>query len=174
MIVPGLSEEKIIEELIFDRKIVANQAKKSAKKIVARLLKEGRDGIDKDYDYYYTMTTSKLNNQWYYVVVVNMKKEPYWTHYAACMAESIRGTKDYYLLRGFSINKPYFIKVSSHALKRFLERGLGERLHVEVKFNGGDVSPLIINKGEVITWMKIADPKLLEIILNSEIVSKRV
>ena len=167
MIVPGLSEEKILEELIFDRKIVANEAKKIAKKVVARLLKEGRDGIDTDYDSYYTLTTSKLNNKWYYVVVVNLKKKPYWTHYAACMTESIHGTKDYYLLRGFSINNPYFIKVSSHALKRFIERGIGECLHIDVEFNGGDFSPLIFNKGEVITWMKIVDPQLLGIVLDS-------
>lgn len=168
MIVSGLSEEKILEELQFDRKIVANEAKKIAKKFIACQLKAGRDGIDADYDSYYTLTTSKLNNKWYYVVVVNMKKKPYWTHYAACMAESIHGTKDYYLLRGLSNNKPYFIKVSSHALKRFVERGFGERLHVEVNFSGGDCAPLLFKKGEIITWMKIADPKFLEIVLDSE------
>ena len=48
MIIPNLSEDKILEELVVDRQIVANEAKKIAKKRVARLQKEGRDGINED------------------------------------------------------------------------------------------------------------------------------
>lgn len=44
MIVSSLSEERILEELIFDRKIMANEARKIARKAVLRQQKAGRDG----------------------------------------------------------------------------------------------------------------------------------
>ena len=168
MIVAGLSEEKILEELIFDREVVANEAKKLAKKVVARLHKEGRDGVNENHDFIYDIKTAPLNNNWNCVFTVNMQKKPYWQHFASCMVETERGTQDFYLVRGFSVNKPYYIKISSHALKRFRERGVEEKFGVELEYSGVHFAPMIVRKGEFITWMKITDPKLLAFVLDSE------
>ena len=51
MIISGLPEDRILEELIVDSKIIANEAKKIAKKAILRLQKSGRDGIDDDVDF---------------------------------------------------------------------------------------------------------------------------
>ncbi len=168
MIISRLSEDRILEELIFDRKIISNEAKKIAKKEIARYEKEGKVGIDNDNELYYTITTGKLHNTWKCLIIVNMKKKPFWTHYAACMVESEMGSKDFYLVRGFSNNEPYFIRFSSHAIKRFKERGVQERLNTEVDFPIEEWAPTLIRKGEIITWMKITDPKFLGIVLDSE------
>lgn len=164
MIIPGIQEEKILEELIFDRTIVANEAKKRAKKYIARFLKQGRVGIDKEYDYEYTIHTNQNNNKWNCNVTINMVRKPYWSHYAACMVEAGNGQKEYYIVRGFSNNNPYYIRVTSHALKRFKERGIEETLRIESKNVGGDFAALIIQHGEIITWMKVVDPKFWTIV----------
>lgn len=168
MIIPGLSEEKILEELVHDREIVAKEIKKKAKKIVARMLKEGRDGIDKDQDFNYEMFSGSLNNKWLCSMVVNMATKPYWYHEAVCKVESNIGSKDYYFVRGFSNNKPYFIKISSHTLKRFRERGVEERFNEKMPFPSENFMPFLIRKGETITWMKITDPKYLKLVVESE------
>lgn len=167
MIVTGLSEDRILEELVLDRKFVATEAKKKAKKATMLLLSKGQGGIDKDYYFNFNLSTHN-NNNWYCVVIVNMKKMPIWHHFSVCKAESEHGTKDYYLVRGFSNDKPYFIKLSSHALKRFKERGVEKRLDVSVNYDGGYFAPLIFMKGETVTWMKIAHPDLLLTVLDLE------
>lgn len=164
MIVSGLSEDKILEELVFDRKIVANEAKKIAMKYISRFLREGRGGIDKDFDYEYTIHTNKNNNKWNCKVTVNMARKPYWCHCTACMVESEQGIKEYYLVRGFSNKKPYFIRVTSHALKRFKERGIEETLKIESENVGGDFAALIIQPGEIVPWMKVVDPRFWSIV----------
>lgn len=158
MIVPGLSEDKILEELVSDRKFIANEAKKIARKQILRLQKGGRDGINELLDFNYEIKVGGTNNRWRLVILINMAKRVKWYHQAACYMESEYGTKDYYVLRGLSNEKPYFIKISSHALKRFRERAIEERFGVHLSFNGDVFVPLIFRKGEIITWMKIIDP----------------
>ena len=118
-----LSEEKILEELVCDREAVALEARKVAKKIVSRLQREGRDGVDNNYTESFNFKT-KHNNNWSCHYVVNMARKPYWYHEAVCVVESGQGTKDYYIVRGFSVDKPYFIKMSTHVLKRIVELDL--------------------------------------------------
>jgi hypothetical protein len=167
MIIPNLSEDKILEELVADRQIVANEAKKAAKKRIARLQKEGRDGINEDNELQLGIRT-KNNNFWRCTIVINTAGRIKWYHNATCIVESNRGTKDYYLIRGFSNNKPYFIKVSSHAIKRFVERGIKGRLNEKIDLEGAGFAPIIIRKGEIITWMKIFDPKFWSIIYGPD------
>lgn len=168
MIISSLSEERILEELIFDRKIMANEAKKLAKKAVLRQQKAGRDGIDNDIIIFREYTTSKNHNKWMLEIEVNMAKNPKWYHQAVCIVESERGTKDFYYVRGFSNNKPYFIKVSSHALKRFKERGVDERVKDPADIEAYYYAPKLFAKGEIITWMKITDPEFLAVILETD------
>lgn len=168
MIISSLSDDKILEELLFDKKIVAKEAKKIARKQIIRLQKGGRDGINENLDFTYDIRVRQSNNLWRLIVVINMAKRVKWCHYAACYTESEHGTKDYYLVRGFSDEKPYFIKLSSHVLKRFRERAIEDRFGICEPFNGNDFVPLIFRMGETITWMKIVDPKYWKIIYGSD------
>lgn len=168
MIIPSLSEERILEELIFDRKIMANEAKKHAKKAILRQQRAGRDGIDNDIIIYKNYTTTKNHNKWILDITINMAKNPKWHHQAVCVVESGRGTKDYYYVRGFSNKKPYFIKVSSHALKRFKERGIEERLNDQVDLEAFYFASKLFAVGEIITWMKVTDPEFMAVLLGAE------
>ena len=164
MILSGMSEDKILEELIFDKMIVAREAKKIAKKNITRFLKQGRDGIDEEFEYNYKIHTRKNNNSWSCKVLVNMVKKPYWCHYSTCIVESETGQKEFYFVRGFSNQSPYFIRVTSHAMRRFKERGVDEVLNIETDSPGSDYAGTIFQKGEVVTWLKVVDPKFWKIV----------
>lgn len=164
MILSGMSEDKILEELIFDKMIVAREAKKIARKHISCFLKQGKDGINEDHEYDFNFYTNRYNNKWSCIILVNMARKPYWRHYAACMVESEHGQKEYYLVRGLSNRKPYFVRVTSHALKRFKERGIEEVLNIETDTNGTDYAGTIFHQGEVVTWMKVVDPKFWKIV----------
>ena len=169
MILNNYSEDKILEELLFDYQIIAKEAKKWAKKEVQRQLKLGHDGIDENISILKDYTTTKLHNRWLLVVVINMSKKVKWYHQSICCVESNLQTKDYYIVRGFSSNKPYFIKLSSHVLKRCRERLFSNKLNVDTQLlEAGYLTSIAIRKGEVIPWMKIADPRLLKAVLNSD------
>ncbi len=168
MIIATLSEERILEELIFDRKIMANEAKKIAKKTILSRQKAGRDGIDDDIVLFKNYTTTKNNNKWILEIDINMARIPKWHHQAVCVVESERGTKDFFYVRGFSNNKPYYIKVSSHALKRFKERGVEERIKSQVETDAFYFATMLFAVGEIITWMRVADPEFYSVLLETE------
>ena len=167
MIIPGMSEDCILEELIEDRKIIAKEAKKCAMKIIKSLQKSGRGNINENIENYYEITPTKSNNKWNVMVIVNMTKNPQWFHRANCFAEGEHNTKDFYLLRGMSVKKPYFIKITSHALKRLRERLL-EKHNVEMGFRMEDFAHSIIDRGEKIPWSKIVDFRLLKMAMETE------
>ena len=168
MIIPGFSEEKILEELIYDKGVVSKEAKKLAKKHILRLQKTGRDGKDEDFCYTIDLTTAVNHNRWLVLVMINMSQNPKWFHRAVCLVESEHGTRDYYIVRGFSNNQPYYIKFSSHVLKRFQERMIKEKMRSTIHFDTDWLPTMVIMKGEVIPWMKITDPRLLQTVLDSE------
>ena len=172
MIISGLAEEKILAELIADRKIVANKAKKIATKRIAQMKKSGLDGVDRNEFISSIFTTEGLHNRWIISVDINMAENPKWYHEATCCVESDFGTRDYYLLRGKKETKPYFIKISSHAMKRFGERKLAKELKCDPEFDSVELSPLIIRKGEIVSWMIVANQKLLKQALACEDRSK--
>ncbi len=170
MILSNYSEDKILEELLCDYKIIAKEAKKHAQKEVLRQLKLGHDGIDSNISLLRECTTTKLNNKWLLAVVINMSKKIKWYHQCVCCVENVdHKSKDYFVVRGFSNNKPYYIKISSHVLKRCRERLFQERLRTDINdLPAGYIVPLIIRKGEIIPWMKITDPRLLKAVLESK------
>lgn len=169
MILNSYSEDKILEELLLDYQIIAKEAKKLAKKEVQRQYKIGHDGIDNNISILRDYTTTRLHNKWLLVVIINMANKTKWHHQSICYVESNRLTKDYYIVRGFSNDKPYFIKISSHVLKRCRERLFTNKLNVDTQpLDAGYLTPLVIRKGEIIPWMKIADPRLLKAVLNAE------
>lgn len=170
MILQNFTEEKILQELLTDYKIIAKEAKKRAQKEVLRQLKLGHDGIDKNIPILRDCTTAKLNNNWLLTVVINMSKTPKWYHQCVCCVENNdHKSKDYYVIRGFSNDKPYYIKITSHVLKRCRERLFQEKLKTDLQdLPAGYIVPLIIRKGEIIPWMKITDPRLLKAALESK------
>lgn len=168
MILADSSEDHILKELLEDRPIIAKEAKKIAQKAILKLNKSGRDGIDYNYGFQIDLTTTKTNNRWFIDIVVNMSKVPKWYHQTVCYVESKYGTQDYYLLRGLSINKPYYIKLSSHTLKRVKERLVRERLNSNLDFDKAQLACQIIQKGEIVPWMKIIDPRYYKTIIDSK------
>ena len=169
MIIHNCSEEKILEELLSDYQIMAKEAKKLAKKEVQRQLKLGHDGKNENISILREFTTTKLHNKWLLVVIINMSQKVKWYHQSVCYVESSMQTKDYYIVRGFSNKKPYFIKISSHVLKRCRERLFSNKLNVDTQpLDAGYLTSIVIRKGEIIPWMKIADPRLLKAVLNSD------
>jgi len=172
MIIPGYTEDKILSELIADRKIVANKAQKIATKKIAQMMKSGLDGVDRLEFINSIITTEVLHNRWIITIVINLAERPKWYHEATCCVESEFGTRDYYLLRGNKEKKPYFIKISSHAMKRFGERKLANELNCDPEFDSGELSPLLINKGEIVSWMIVSNQKLLKQALACEDRSK--
>lgn len=166
MIVPGLSEDKLLAELVADKECIARKVRKIAREKILRLQKSGRDGINEELGYTYEISNIVYNNTWRVALFINMAKNPKWYHLSVCCVESGQGTKDYYFVRGFSQKKPYYIKVSSHAMKRFIERAF--TTVSKEKVAGIDLAPILIRKGEVITWMKVADPKLWKYTINNE------
>lgn len=45
-----------------------------------------------------------------------------WAFRACCIVEGDKSTKDYYIVRGIKTEKPYYVKVTTHALLRYKER----------------------------------------------------
>ena len=168
MIIPGMSEEKILEELLYDRKLIAKKAQKSARKVLSYIHEQKKDHEDDEMQINLTIQTTKLHNNWNCCIMLNSSKKIKWCHEAVCMVESEHGTKDYYFVRGYRNDKNYYIKISSHAIKRFRERRIEDIYNVKLKELNDDNIPLLIQKGEIITWMKITDPKFLDIIMESE------
>lgn len=168
MILPGLSEERILEELLLDYKIVVNEAKKAAKKKILSLQKMGRDGINEEIFLLYHITTNKQKNKWSLVVTINMARNPKWYQQCVCCVESDYYTKDYYIVRGFSNKQPYFIKISSHTLRRVKERFFQERLKFAKSVESEYLPTIVLCKGEIIPWMKVTDPRLLKNVLQAE------
>lgn len=47
-----------------------------------------------------------------------------------CIVESDKNTKDFFIVRGLNTEKPYFVKVTSHAVKRAKERNKLDKFKV--------------------------------------------
>ena len=120
MILPKLSDEKILAELLVDYSYVKKQMKKIASRFMNNAQKQ-RKAITND-DMIADVITSPNNNKWYITIEFTPNKKAPWYGRLCCVSESDRHTKDYYMVRGFSNDKPYYIKITSHTLKRMQER----------------------------------------------------
>lgn len=120
MILPTYTEDEILQELIEDFKSVKRKAKSIADSFYIKAKKSGRfirETITEDH-----YITTNLNNKWYIVIEYNQRNRIPWVYRACCIAEGSKKSKDYYLLRGIKAEKPYYIKLTTHALKRTMER----------------------------------------------------
>lgn len=120
MILSNSSEEQILGELIEDIQYVKKQAKKLADRTLREIQKSGAFVREDDARSKYLI--SKNYNKWFVSIVINQTRRIPWYYYACCIVEGEGRTKDYYLLRGHSSNQPYYIKLTTHAVKRFVER----------------------------------------------------
>lgn len=129
MILPTFSEEQILSELLQDYKNnVKRVAKKKADEYLLRVKKSGHFIRETEYQSW-TLNT-KLNNKWNIEIEYDQTKKVPWLFRACCIVESDKKTKDYYLIRGVNTENPYFIKVTSHALKRAKERNKLDKFHI--------------------------------------------
>ncbi len=128
MIIKTYTEEQTLAELLKDYAYVRRQAQKRARKYLKEKQSQGR--FIRDYEYERTYISTPQNNRWYLGIVYCQKCRIPWNYVTCCIVEGEAGKKFFYLLRGMKCGEPYFVKLSSHALKRFRERGFS---HVENK-----------------------------------------
>lgn len=121
MIIRSFSESMILRELCSDYNEVRKVATRNARKHIADRKKHGVP-IHKD-EYLFIKMVSASHNKWRIVITFSTSTKAPWYASATCVTESDKGTKDYYLLRGLK-DKPYFIKLSAHVVKRLYERNI--------------------------------------------------
>lgn len=126
MILPTYTEKEILSELIGDYHIVKKIAKKKAYKHLLQVRKQG-SFIRETEGYISTFKTSS-NNTWTVLIEYNQKKKIPWVFRACCIVEGEKKTRDYYIVRGINTEKPYFVKISTHALLRYKERNKMESM----------------------------------------------
>ena len=120
MIVATYTEEQILKELTEDYTYVKNTTKKYAAKLIKDVQKRG--SFIREDEYHTFNCTTKSNNKWFVSLVLNQKNKIPWRFSACCIIEGMNKTKDYFLVRGLNTPKPYYVKITSHTLKRFKER----------------------------------------------------
>ena len=120
MIVPTYTEDEILRELINDFKYIKRRARKYSDTYLNKVRVKG--GYVRETDYEAHSIISPLKNEWFVLIEYNQTKKIPWVLRACCRVESDKKTKDYYLLRGLSTNEPYYVKLTSHTLKRIKER----------------------------------------------------
>lgn len=132
MILASYTEEEILAELIRDYQIVKRFAKKKADKFLSKVKKSGQFIRETEYDVFVIDTVN--HNRWCLSLEYNQKWKIPWLFKGCCVVEGANKTKDYYILRGVNTDKPYFVKVTTHALKRFRERNEIEKvIHVPLE-----------------------------------------
>ena len=120
MIISTYSEEDILHELIADYHNIKRRVKKIADAFLDKVRKRGGFIRETEYSSYTMSTPSK--NIWNVEIEYDQSKKIPWLFRACCIVEGENKTKDYYLVRGINTDNPYYVKVTSHALKRVRER----------------------------------------------------
>lgn len=120
MILNTFTEEEILKELIADYNGVKRKVKNIARDYLDKAQKKGRYIRQTEYSAYDIVTSTK--NKWFAEIEFNQTRKTPWLFRACCIVEGERNTKEYYLVRGINTEKPYFVKITSHTLKRINER----------------------------------------------------
>ena len=121
MIVPGYSEEQVLNELLDDYPSIRRKFKKMADKEIDKMRKQGKCAESKLFDSY---IRSKNGNKWY--VIISCKPSPKgqksWSCRCHCVVELENGRREIYFLRGLRFGPPYFVQMNNHVLRRMRER----------------------------------------------------
>ena len=121
MIVSTFTEQEILNELVADfTKSVKPFAKKVARKYLSANKAAFTVGSTLVLDYFYL--TSRNNNKWCVIISYTKDKRASWSCSACCVTQGEHRSNDYHIVRGLS-ETPYYIKLSSHVVKRLQERG---------------------------------------------------
>ena len=120
MILPTYKEEHILKELIEDYASVKSFVKKKAAVYLKDVQKRGKFIREDEYEAFNIGTG--LGNKWYASITFNQTNKVPWIFFACCIVEGEKKSKDYYVVRGLNTDKPYFIKFTTHTLKRMRER----------------------------------------------------
>lgn len=158
MIIPTYTEDEILRELILDYKIVKRMTKKIAKKFLEQVQKKG-SFIRETEEYSYTARTPS-NNTWNVEIEYNQKNRIPWFFRACCIVEGEKNTKDYYIVRGLNTEKPYFVKVTTHALLRYRERNKLEGIDVTL----ADIACLTFEHREIAICLRYVDLKFQQLL----------
>lgn len=162
MILTTFTEEQLLSELVIDYKRIKRIAKNKADAYLFKAKKSGRFIRDTEYESYTIKTV--LNNKWNVEIEYDQRKKIPWLFRACSIIESDKKTKDYYIVRGVNSNKPYYIKITSHALKRFKDRNNYERFNLGM----GTLACLAFEHRETAICMKYLDAKFHQVLMNME------
>lgn len=120
MILNTFTENEVLNELIKDyKKDVKPYIRKNARKNLSELNR--RTAFGESDEWLIIKFTTNLNNDWAAIIDFKKDGQALWTSSCCCIVEGKNRTKDYYILRGLK-DSPYFVKISSHAIKRAGER----------------------------------------------------
>lgn len=156
MIIGTLSEEEVLKELTSDYKWIYEQSRRFAKK---KIEVAKRCGLSQVIGWSVDFQDSPSHNKWHAHIDIDMRLKNPWMGTFCCEVESEEfGTKDYYILRGHSIKDPYFIKFTSHVLKRQGERGDV----LDNNDNKREIASLLIHRSETIVLMRYMEFKKVE------------
>lgn len=159
MILPTLSEGQINEELKSDYKWLKVELKKVQQRLEKKLRKAD---LVKGERVYEIEVTSPANNRWYAQLNLNLQRNPQSHFHSHCIVESDHGTLDYYMLRGLTFGGEYFVKVTSHTIKR-----IKERLPQLESLNPNRVCSKLFQHRECGSAMKLTDLRFLRIVEES-------
>ena len=162
MILPTFTEEQLLAELVVDFKRVKRLTKRYADEYLQKSKKKGRFIRDTEFQSF-TITTV-LNNKWNVEIEYDQRNKIPWLFRACCIIESDKKTKDYYIVRGVNSDKPYYIKITSHALKRVKERNNYGRFNIPM----GTLACWTFEHRETAICMKYLDSKYHQILMNMD------
>lgn len=155
MIIPTYTEDEVLKELQEDWPEMKRKAKKLGKQLMNGMPK-WCVGMPKEHAYYlHEKYRSKNGNTWG-VGVFTQTGWNYWQSVLTCEVETKYRTKSYFFLRGLERNKPYYVEVTSHAMRRMRERA--KNIYGEYFFVDKPVGFLcdfaIFDRGELGVFLK--------------------
>ena len=161
MILPATySEKEILSELIGDYFIVKKFAKKIADAYLLKAKKSGRFIRDIEYNSY--SVTTKSNNKWNVEIEYDQRNKIPWLFRACCIEKKKKKTKDYYIVRGTNSDKPYYVKVTTHALLRYKERNNSGSVNISL----ATLASLTFEHRETAICVRYVDTKLNQFLMK--------
>lgn len=153
MILPTSLEEQICKELQDDYSYMMKQQQKNRKKLLQYFRKIGKSSGCYERSF---SIKSPNGNKWYALLVLDVRTKKIIQSHCHCVVESAFGTKDYYLWRGHTFGGQYFIRVTSHTIKRIKERC--PQINV---FNSNEICANLFQPSESGTGLNLLEFKYL-------------
>ena len=123
MIVPSYSDERIFKELMDDWPGVKRKVKALGAELLKKLPKS-RIGLEKDKCWHARNRYRSKNGNTWAISAHCIEGSRDWWGVSCCEVENDHGTRSYYFLRGLKTNRPYYVEIIPHAIRRMRERWL--------------------------------------------------